>query len=143
MCGISGIINFNLKKDQLETRIKFGLKSIYYRGPDKLNYYINNGVSFGTVRLAIENISNGEQPKIDKKNNLVAGFNGEIFNYRSLIKKSSSLQNLATKEKIFIPCPLKNRYENGTTHTLDIPKLFVITCNLFTRSFTNLQSIIQ
>ena len=57
--------------------------------------------------------------------------------------KFSSLQNLATNEKIFIPWPLVNKYENGTIHTFDMPMLFVITCNLFINSFTNIQSLIQ
>ena len=62
---------------------------------------------------------------------------------KSLIMKSSSLQNLATNEKILIPCPLVNKYEKGTIHTFDIPILFVITCNLLINSFTNIQSFTQ
>ena len=50
---------------------------------------MNENYGLGSVRLSIENLENGKQPIFDKSSNLIIGFNGEIFNYKDLIKKHS------------------------------------------------------
>ncbi len=87
MCGIAGFI---LKKKDSSVgnnvkKINEILDLISYRGPDKKNYISDEGYSFGTNRLAIESLKNGDQPV--KLGEFIVGFNGEIFNYKKLIKE--------------------------------------------------------
>ena len=62
------------------------LDLINHRGPDKSKVFCSNLYCSGTARLEIENIKEGTQPYFDKKNEIVINFNGEIFNYKELIK---------------------------------------------------------
>ena len=87
MCGITGFCyKFkNLKNPIL--KICQMLDLINHRGPDKSKVFCSNLYCSGTARLEIENIKEGTQPYFDKKNEIVINFNGEIFNYKELIKK--------------------------------------------------------
>ena len=89
MCGILGIINNSLKSEEINKRVRYSLKLIKYRGPDSSNFYVDKNYGLGSVRLSIENLENGKQPIFDKSSNLIIGFNGEIFNYKDLIKQYS------------------------------------------------------
>ena len=83
MCGIAGI--FTTNKTDLSKKINKGLKIIDHRGPDKTQFSITNQFAGGTCRLAIEALNEGTQPFED--DTFIAGFNGEIFNYKDLINK--------------------------------------------------------
>ncbi len=89
MCGILGIINNSLNSEEINKRVRFSLNLIKYRGPDASNFYADKNYGLGSVRLSIENLQNGKQPIFDKSSNLIIGFNGEIFNYKDLIKRYS------------------------------------------------------
>lgn len=85
MCGVAGFILKKKKSNKNNIKkINQILDLISYRGPDKKQFISNESYSFGTNRLAIESIKNGDQPI--KFENLIVGFNGEIFNYKRLIK---------------------------------------------------------
>ena len=86
MCGIAGIIG---EKYQIEKKIKFLNKSIFHRGPDDNGFYIDKSLNIGltSTRLSIIGIEEGKQPKISDDKKIVIFFNGEIFNYKELIKK--------------------------------------------------------
>lgn len=83
MCGISGI--FSKDKKDLSRKIIDGLKIINHRGPDETKYAVTNQFAAGTCRLSIEALKDGAQPV--ENSNFIAGFNGEIFNYKQLIDK--------------------------------------------------------
>ena len=89
MCGIVGFLSFQSSKDKLCNREKLlnALNSIEHRGPDKLSGVIGKNFFFGSARLAIEAINYGNQPFFSKDKRFVLIFNGEIFNYKNLIKK--------------------------------------------------------
>ena len=87
MCGIIGILGSkSINKDFLSQRGSKMLKTIKHRGPDETKFSIHNEYFFGVVRLAIEAISAGSQPYED--NEIICGLNGEIFNYKKIIKKN-------------------------------------------------------
>ncbi len=73
------MVNGNIDK------IRFSLDLMKHRGMDFQNIENINDVYFGFNRLAIENIDQDMQPL--KKNDILAVFNGEIYNYKNLIKE--------------------------------------------------------
>ncbi len=82
MCGITGLIDQNLKeKDGL---IRLMTKEIFHRGPDDDGFYVDEFVGLGMRRLAIIDLETGKQPIISTDGNLVIFFNGEIYNYKEL-----------------------------------------------------------
>jgi len=79
LCAIFGMISGSIEK------IEFALSLMRHRGADFKSIRNIDNVYFGFNRLAIENLDKNIQPlKIDNK---LFVFNGEIYNYKELIKK--------------------------------------------------------
>ena len=87
MCGITGFCYDFKKLDQPILKICQMLDLINHRGPDKSKVFCSHLYCSGTARLEIESIKEGSQPYFDKNDEIVINFNGEIFNYKKLIKK--------------------------------------------------------
>ena len=85
MCGISGIYSTRKKTSELDIICKKMIDKIIYRGPDEQLIKSHKNFSGGVARLAIESIKTSQQPVENEK--YILGFNGEIFNYKDLIKK--------------------------------------------------------
>lgn len=85
MCGIAGYLN---KTKNVNISVVNGmLTRIHHRGPDECGIYVNKNVGFGSVRLSIIDIANGQQPMPNEDLSLWIAFNGEIFNYIELKKE--------------------------------------------------------
>jgi len=80
LCAIFGIIG-NFDKE----RVKYALDLMLHRGKELQNIAEFNGGVFGFNRLAIEHLEIAKQPLV--YNGKVFVFNGEIYNYKELIKK--------------------------------------------------------
>ena len=105
MCGIFGIFSEKIKEPELYNLTKKSLNLIKYRGPDKTKIVSTSNFCSGVNRLSIEALKYGEQPVEDK--DYIIGFNGEIFNYKEIIKKynfddSNSLSEVKTILKLWI-----------------------------------------
>lgn len=100
MCGVAGYINFkkNKKRNSLKI-IKAMLNSIIHRGPDSTKFINTENYAFGTNRLAIQEINNGDQPIEDER--YILGFNGEIFNYFDL-KKNFRSEKINSEIKLIL-----------------------------------------
>ena len=88
MCGIAGCFNKNDQK--LDDRVlKVMTRSLVHRGPDEEGYYINNqgNVGLGHRRLSIIDLATGQQPLCNEDGSIWISFNGEIYNFQSLIKE--------------------------------------------------------
>ncbi len=86
MCGISGIINFQIKPNI--TLIKNMNDKISYRGPDFKSVWSNSFSGIGFVRLAIIDLSeNANQPFVNRNKKVTIVYNGEIYNFKELKKK--------------------------------------------------------
>ena len=85
MCGISGIYSEKIKPKAISLLCKQMLELINHRGPDEKGIISHQFFSCGVARLSIEAIHNGKQPI--ENDRYIIGFNGEIFNYKSLIQK--------------------------------------------------------
>ena len=79
MCGFIGMTG-SMDKHEYD-------KVLNHRGPDNVGFYTNNKVSLIHFRLSIIDISDeANQPFISENNNVLI-FNGEIYNYKEIIKK--------------------------------------------------------
>ena len=81
MCGIVGFVNEEKNKKKI---IKKMADRIKHRGPDGEGYYTDSSVALGHRRLSIIDLSTGDQPMFNEKENIVVVFNGEIYNYIEL-----------------------------------------------------------
>ncbi len=96
MCGIAGIVtgeNPSIRLNQVHRM----LYAIRHRGPDEVAYYSDTRLSMAINRLSIVGLTNGQQPYYGCKSSVVATFNGEIYNYKTLrddlIKKGHEITN--------------------------------------------------
>ncbi len=82
MCGICGVGTRGEEPDAALVRRM--CRSIVYRGPDAEGILTRPGVGLGMRRLAIIDLSTGEQPMANETGSVQVVFNGEIYNYREL-----------------------------------------------------------
>ena len=84
MCGINGIFSF--QEIDLSSIIKKMNALITHRGPDDEGVYVhaNKKIALGMRRLAIIDLSTGNQPMYSEDKNLVIVFNGEIYNFKEV-----------------------------------------------------------
>jgi asparagine synthase (glutamine-hydrolysing) len=62
-----------------------------HRGPDGEGLHLEPGVGLGHRRLAIIDVATGQQPLYNEDKSVVVVFNGEIYNYQSLIPELQEL----------------------------------------------------
>ncbi len=79
MCGVGGIA----VKPSLEA-VKAMTLAMSHRGPDDDGYYEDADIALGICRLAIIDLETGAQPIFNEDKSIIAIFNGEIYNYKSL-----------------------------------------------------------
>jgi len=62
-------------------------ESQHHRGPVEGGLHLERGIGFGHRRLSIIDLSSGQQPLFNEDNNVVIVFNGEIYNFQSLMQE--------------------------------------------------------
>lgn len=94
MCGIVGHIGRKVMDDDMLTAM---VEAIAHRGPDGRGFYRSDSVQMAMNRLAIIDISGGNQPfhSTDGKVHLI--FNGEIYNFQSLRGQLESKHRFLTR----------------------------------------------
>lgn len=113
MCGIFLYLqNEAINSDKLNEIYNNFLK-IKNRGPDYSEYLVKNNMFIGFHRLAINDLtSSGNQPMIN--DNIILICNGEIYNYKELIKKynlnCTSHSDCESILKLYIH--FKEKYQN-------------------------------
>ncbi len=86
MCGIAGI--FDLEGRPVARAEVAGMCSaIVHRGPDAEGIHMASGVGLGMRRLAIIDLTTGDQPIGNEDGSVWVVFNGEIYNFRELRRK--------------------------------------------------------
>jgi asparagine synthase (glutamine-hydrolysing) len=94
MCGISGFLHFDKEREAVYTKIEKMNAAIAHRGPDGEGFYLKKNIALGHRRLAIIDLTTGEQPMFSEDKTIVLVFNGEIYNYLELREELIQLGNI-------------------------------------------------
>src|SRR5579884_270880 len=83
MCGICGIATTHGHVDR--ERLARMSQTLYHRGPDSEGMHVDELVGIAARRLAIIDLTGGDQPIANEDGSVVVVQNGEIYNYRELM----------------------------------------------------------
>ncbi len=97
MCGFAGFTVRNENADNGAV-IKAMADTIKHRGPDSEGYYVDESVALGFRRLSIIDLDGGKQPIANETGDIVAVFNGEIYNFKELRSELKALGHVFSTE---------------------------------------------
>jgi len=81
MCGIAGVLKFNIH-DTVDPRVLRRMCDVIaHRGPDDEGIWVAGPVGLGMRRLSIIDVEGGHQPLFNEDGSLCIVFNGEIYNH--------------------------------------------------------------
>src|SRR4051812_13488008 len=82
MCGICGI---HAPGEKVSRELLTAMTAeLVHRGPDGEGYHVEPELGLGMRRLAIIDPAHGHQPLFNEKRDVVAVFNGEIYNHAEI-----------------------------------------------------------
>lgn len=84
MCGLAGIVDLKGERDFDRRLVKAMTDRIAHRGPDGEGFHLDRGIALGHRRLAIIDLSTGDQPMHSPDGDVSVVFNGEIFNFKDV-----------------------------------------------------------
>lgn len=87
MCGICGYLGADRSQLADRTLVEQLNQTIVHRGPDSAGYHISCHIGLAMRRLAIIDLSGGQQPIANEDGSVMVVFNGEIYNFRDLRTK--------------------------------------------------------
>ena len=82
MCGILGYGRSNQSNEVID--LSAWADTLFHRGPDEFGGYSLGQFGIGMRRLSIIDIQNGHQPIFNESKDVIAVFNGQIYNYKEL-----------------------------------------------------------
>jgi asparagine synthase (glutamine-hydrolysing) len=85
MCGICGIATTRGAVDP--DRLTAMSQTLFHRGPDSGGAHVDGGVGIAARRLAIIDVTGGDQPIANEDGRVVVVQNGEIYNHRELARE--------------------------------------------------------
>ena len=89
MCGICGILTSNPRTPVDAERLIRMRDVIAHRGPDDADIWCHRNVGFGHRRLSVIDVAGGHQPLSNEDATVWVAFNGEIYNFESLMAELS------------------------------------------------------
>jgi asparagine synthase (glutamine-hydrolysing) len=89
MCGIVGIFDTRGRGEPDRQLLRNMMQALLHRGPDEGGEHFEPGVALGHRRLAIIDLSTGQQPLANEDGSVIIIFNGEIYNYPPLVRELS------------------------------------------------------
>lgn len=84
MCGIAGAFDLVGERVFPEERLALMGQAINHRGPDEHGSFVEAKVALHNRRLSIIDLEGGRQPIFNEDRQVVAVFNGEIFNHHEI-----------------------------------------------------------
>src|SRR5438045_7849053 len=91
MCGIVGVMDLKARREIPRLLLARMNEAQHHRGPDAGGLHLEPGVGLGHRRLSIIDLATGQQPLYNEDGSVVVVFNGEIYNFQSLIPELVSL----------------------------------------------------
>ena len=91
MCGIAGIFDYRGRRDADRRLLRRMTDILVHRGPDGDGFHYAPGVGLGHRRLAIVDLAGGDQPIYNEDRTVCIVYNGEIYNFQSLMTELSAL----------------------------------------------------
>lgn len=91
MCGIAGIWDTQGQREIDVAQLARMNERLHHRGPDAGGVHTEAGVGLAHRRLSIIDISSGHQPLFNEDGSVVVVFNGEIYNFQSLMAELAAL----------------------------------------------------
>src|SRR5688572_22748605 len=91
MCGIAGVIDMQGSRAISRGLVARMNETQLHRGPDAGGMHFEPGVGLAHRRLSIIDLATGQQPLYNEDGTVVVVFNGEIYNYQSLIPELAAL----------------------------------------------------
>ena len=91
MCGIAGLFDTRGLRDFDRGLVERMNDSQLHRGPDESGFHFEPGVAMAHRRLSIIDLSTGQQPLFNEDGSVCVVFNGEIYNYQSLVPELQAL----------------------------------------------------
>lgn len=82
MCGILGYGKLEPSANNID--IPSWAETLHHRGPDEYGAYSSGTFGLGMRRLSIIDVENGHQPIYNEAKDVIAVFNGQIYNYKEL-----------------------------------------------------------
>src|SRR5215472_11632902 len=91
MCGIVGVFDTRGRREISRELVSRMNETQFHRGPDEVGLHVEPGLGLGHRRLSIIDLKTGQQPLYNADNSVVIVYNGEIYNYQSLIPELTRL----------------------------------------------------
>ncbi len=90
MCGIVGVFDLKTDAQTLRQQVLEQSKLLRHRGPDWSGIYCGEKAIIAHERLSIVDPVSGGQPLYSKDRKLILGVNGEIYNHRTIRKRTKA-----------------------------------------------------
>ena len=87
MCAIAGIFDLHHHADIDAVLLQAMTDSQRHRGPDQGGVHLEPGIGLGHRRLSIIDLGGGQQPLFNEDHSVAVVYNGEIYNYLSLMRE--------------------------------------------------------
>ena len=97
MCGICGVVDFDLKRQVSKELILPMVHALRHRGPDDEGFFCDDNVTLGHRRLSIIDLDGGHQPIFNEDGSVCVIVNGEIYNYLELRRDLESNHVFSTQ----------------------------------------------
>ena len=85
------MFHFDAERIVDKARVERMTSTMVHRGPDGAGCFVSGNVGLGHRRLAIIDLSTGDQPMFSADRSIALVFNGEVYNYLELKKQLESL----------------------------------------------------
>ncbi|MBL7074884.1 asparagine synthase (glutamine-hydrolyzing) [candidate division KSB1 bacterium] len=123
MCGICGVVYLDRGRSVGSEMLRGMSHTLTHRGPDDEGLFIDRNVGLGMRRLAIIDVSGGQQPIANEDNSKQIIFNGEIYNHldlrESLVSNGHRFKTRTDTEAI-----LHNYEKRGAACVQDLNGMF-------------------
>jgi len=131
MCGINGFIAFEKETEkQLINNITLMNDLIIHRGPDDNGVFVesntHSAIAMGMRRLAIIDLSAGNQPMYSEDKNIIIVFNGEIYNFQ-ILRNELKAKGIAFKTHSDTEVILKLYENEGTASFKKLDGMFAFS----------------